>query len=382
MMSIARDLGGFTLAEADTLRKAIGKKIKELLDKQQEKLISGMLKNGIDKKTAKAIWELFPPFARYGFNRSHAVCYATIAYQTAYLKTHFPVELMTSLLNNDAGDVDRIAFLVSEARKAGIQVFPPDINQSHSIFTPEGSHVRFGLSAIKNVGSNIVEAIVSERQKSGPYASLADFLTRVIHKDLNKKSMESLVKAGVFDSLGAERSTILLNLDKIITFSQQMKRQSATSQNGLFGGGAHRYTLSLSQAAPAKDEEKLAWEKELLGFYVSEHPLKKYEQFFKEKKVVPIRNILAHPAGLNTTGAFRVAGVVTAIKKIINKNKKQMAFARIEDLSDTLEVVVFAEVLARKPEVWEKQNIIIVQGKLSARENEPKIIADQVIRIN
>ena len=382
MMRIARDLGGFTLAEADTLRKAIGKKIKDLLDKQKEKLIAGMIKNQIDKKTANAIWELFPPFARYGFNRSHAVCYATIAYQTAYLKTHFPIELMTSLLNNDAGDVDRVAFLVSEAKKAGIRVFPPDINQSYSIFTPEGSHIRFGLSAIKNVGSNIVDAIVSERQKNGPFASITDFLARITHKDLNKKSLESLAKTGVFDSLKVERNMILANLDKILTFSQQIKRQSTTPQNGLFTGGFHNYAISFINTTPAKEDEKLGWEKELLGFYISEHPLKKYEQFFREKKVVPIRSVLTHSVNLNTTGTFRIAGVVTAIKKIISKNKKQMAFARIEDLSDTLEVVVFSEVLARKPEVWEKQNIIIVQGKLSARENEPKIIADQVIRIN
>jgi DNA polymerase-3 subunit alpha len=382
MMRIARDLGGFTLGEADILRKAIGKKIKELLDKQQEKMISGMISKGIDKKTADAIWELFPPFSRYGFNRSHAACYALIAYQTAYLKTHFPIELMTSLLNNDAGDVDRIAFLVSESRKMGIQVLPPDINQSYSIFSPEGNHIRFGLSAIKNVGSNIVDSIVSEKQKNGPFTSMPDFLTRVIHKDLNKKSLESLAKVGVFDSLSVDRGAILLNLEKILNFSQQMKRHSSTAQNGLFGGGTHIYTISLTSTPLAKEDEKLEWEKELLGFYISEHPLKRYEKFFREKKVVPIKSVLDRSAKSGMTGSYRIAGVITAIKKIITKTKKPIVFARIEDLSDTLEVVVFSEVLERKPEVWEKQNIVIIQGKLSMRENEPKIIADQVIKIN
>ena len=382
MMRIARDLGGFTLGEADILRKAIGKKIKELLDKQQEKMISGMMSKGIDKKTANAVWELFPPFSRYGFNRSHAACYAMIAYQTAYLKTHFPIELMTSLLNNDAGDVDRIAFLVSESRKMGIQVLPPDINQSYSIFSPEGKHIRFGLSAIKNVGSNIVDAIVAERQKNGPFTSMPDFLARVTHKDLNKKSLESLAKTGVFDSLGVERSVILINLEKILGFSQQIKRHSSTSQNGLFGGGNHNYTISLSSAPPVNEDEKLGWEKELLGFYISEHPLKKYDKFFRDKKVVPIKSVLDRSAKSGVSGSYRIAGVITAIKKIITKTKKPIAFARIEDLSDTIEVVVFSEILERKPEAWEKQNIVIVQGKLSMRENEPKIIADEVVKIN
>jgi DNA polymerase-3 subunit alpha len=382
MMRIARDLGGFTLGEADILRKAIGKKIKELLDKQQVKIMAGMLAKGIDKKTATAIWDLFPPFSRYGFNRSHAACYAIIAYQTAYLKSHFPVELWTALLNSDAGDVDRTALLVSEAKKMGIRVYPPDINQSVSIFSPEGNHIRFGLSAIKNVGTNIVEAIISERQKNGPYKSLADVLARVTHKDLNKKSLDSMAKAGVFDSLETERNTILGNLDKILVFSQQIKRQSIIPQNGLFGSGAHNYTISLNRVAPASEDDKLSWEKELLGFYVSEHPLKKYDKFFKDKKVTSIKSVIDRTAVASIGGSYRIAGVITAVKKIITKTKKPIAFAKIEDLSDTLEVVVFSEILAKKPELWEKQNIVIIQGKLSLRDNEPKIIVDEAIKIN
>ncbi len=382
MMQIARDLGGFTLSEADILRKAIGKKIKELLDKQQEKIMSGMAAKGIDKKTAEAIWEMFPPFSRYGFNRSHAACYAIIAYQTAYLKTHFPIELTTSLLNNDSGDVDRISFLVSESKKMGIMVLPPDINQSYAKFSPEGNHIRFGLSAIKNVGSNIVSAIIAERQKNGPFISISDFLARVTHKDLNKKSLESLSKAGVFDGLGIERNVILSNLEKILSFSQQAKKHSTISQNGLFGNKTSEYKISLNQSAPAKEEEKLAWEKELLGFYVSEHPLKKYEKFFKEKKVNPIKSIIDRSAKSGIAGSYRIAGIITSVKKITTKNKKIMAFARIEDLSDTLEVVVFSEVLDRKSEIWENQNIVIIQGKLSLRDNESKIIVDQAIKIN
>jgi DNA polymerase-3 subunit alpha len=211
---------------------------------------------------------------------------------------------------------------------------------------------------------------------------MPDFLSRVVHKDLNKKSLESLAKAGAFDSLNVDRSVILLNLEKMLNFSQQIKRRSSTTQNGLFGNGSNNYTISLTSSPLAKEDEKLEWEKELLGFYISENPLKKYERFFKEKKVVPIKNVLDHSIKSEMTGSYRIAGVITAIKKIITKTKRSIVFARIEDLSDTLEVVVFSEVLERKPEIWEKQNIVIIQGKLSMRENEPKIIADQAIKIN
>jgi DNA polymerase-3 subunit alpha len=382
MMQIAKDLAGFTLAEADTLRKAIGKKIKELLDEQQEKLISGMIKNGIDLKTANLIWEMFPPFARYGFNRSHAACYAMIAYQTAYLKAHFPIELMTALLNNDSGDVERVAFLVSESKKMGIQVLRPDINQSYSKFAPEGNHIRFGLLAIKNVGSNIVDAIILERQKNGPFTSFVDFLSRVTHKDLNKKSLESLAKAGVFDSLGIERNSIIDNLDKILSFIQQAKKQTNTLQNGLFGKSNAHLSLSLPLTKPTKEEDKLRWEKELLGFYMSDHPLKKYQKFFEQKKISPIKNVLNRTARSTLSGSYRIAGIITAVKKVITKNKKPIVFAKIEDLSDTLEVVVFWDVLAKKPDIWENQNIVVIQGKLSEKENEPKIIVEEAVKIN
>ena len=213
MMQIARDLGGYTLPEADTLRKAIGKKIKTLLDEQAVKLTAGMIKNGIPERTAKQIWELFPPFARYGFNKSHAACYALIGYQTAYLKANYPEEFMAALLNAELNDVERISVLIQEARQSGVDILPPDINKSFVTFTPEGPQIRFGLSAIKNVGTEITKAIIEERTRNGPFASVEDVLTRIQHKDMNKKSMESLAKAGAFDSLNIERNQVLENID-------------------------------------------------------------------------------------------------------------------------------------------------------------------------
>ena len=283
MMRIARDLAGFTLAEADTLRKAIGKKIKILLDSQKERLIKGMTENGIDQKTAKEIWELFPPFARYGFNRSHAACYALIGYQTAYLKTHYPIEFMTGLLNADSGDTERIAFLIHEAQKAGIKILPPDINKSFTNFIPEDDkNIRFGLLAIKNVGANIIDAIIQERQVGGPFTDFIDFLTRIFHKDLNKKSLESLLKAGAFDSLNADRGQLLTNIEEILVFSQNIKKgrngNGQNSQSSLFGAdySVPAFLKINAKNRPISDKEKLVWEKELLGLYISGHPLDQY----------------------------------------------------------------------------------------------------------
>ena len=252
-MRIARDLAGFTLAEADTLRKAIGKKIKSLLNEQQEKIISGMIKNGIPEKTAKAIWELFPPFARYGFNKSHAACYALIGYQTAYLKAHYPLEFMASLLNAELNDIERISFLIQEAKEKSISILPPDVNRSFVYFTPEtGSEtpaIRFGLLAIKNVGSAIVGSIIEERSRGGAFKDLADFVSRVQHKDLTKKSLESLAKSGALDSLGVNRAAVLFNMDEILKFGTVVKRAASQSANSLFGSDqAPTLTLTLKKS--------------------------------------------------------------------------------------------------------------------------------------
>lgn len=381
MMQIARDVAGFTLAQADTLRKAIGKKIKELLDEQKEKLISGMTANGLDVKIAKAIWELFPPFARYGFNRSHAVCYAFIAYRTAYLKTHYPIEFGVSLFNADSGDIDRIAFLVDEAKKMGIAVLPPDINQSYARFTADNGSIRFGLGAIKNVGEGIVDAIIQERQRRGPFLNFQDVLARITHKDLNRKSLESLAKSGAFDSLNIERNAILNNMDTVLACSQQLKKHMQASQHNLFGAITNGMQLSLAPTQPATADQRLLWERELLGFYISGHPAHHYAHLFTQKKATPIHDLVATPTPISGK-SVRIGGVVTTIKKIVSKNNKPVLFAKIEDMTDTVEVVVFSETLERKPDVWTEGSIVIIQGKTSPRDGEQKIIVDQVVKLN
>ncbi|KKU15448.1 DNA polymerase III subunit alpha [Candidatus Wolfebacteria bacterium RIFCSPLOWO2_01_FULL_45_19] len=374
MMQIARDLAGYTLAEADTLRKAIGKKIKSLLDEQKEKLISGMIKNGIAPEIAQVIWELFPPFARYGFNRSHAACYASIGYQTAYLKAHYPVEFMSSLLNADSGDVDRMAFLVVEAKKSGVAVLPPDINKSYVNFQPEDKNVRFGLSAIKNVGSNVVASIIEERQRSGPFKNFEDMLTRVQHKDLNKKSLESLIKCGALDSLGIERNQILANIDDVLEFISRIKKTRQNSQSDLFGG-APAGVLRLKTAAAISRQEQLAWERELLGLYVSEHPLTQFETKLKQANISSINQLIN---GDKTEIRTRIAGIISQVKKTMTKLGQPMLFATVEDFNDAMEVLVFSDAIEKNPAIWQANTPVLISGRLSWRNNEPKFICDTV----
>ncbi|OHB23244.1 MAG: DNA polymerase III subunit alpha [Parcubacteria group bacterium RIFCSPLOWO2_01_FULL_48_18] len=379
LMQIARDLAGFTLAEADVLRKAVGKKIKTLLDEQAQKMISGMIKNGIDRRTAEKIWNWFEPFARYGFNKSHGAAYATIAYQTAYLKTNYPLEFMTSLLRAEAVETERTAFLIAEARRMGIEILPPDINQSAEMFSiDEGSGrsaIRFGLLAIKNVGANIVDAVIQERRREGPFASLQDFLKRVQHKDLNKKSLESLIKCGALDSLGVERNQALENMDGLLVFSSQNKKSYRGPQAGLFEDTDYQLSvLALKDAAAASNKERLSWEKGLLGFYLSEHPLNQFQAKLTDLRVMPIREAVSKQASF-----IRVAGVISSLKKVLTKVGKPMLFARLEDLSSAAEVIVFHDVLEKDPTVWQEENVVLVSARPSMRNGEFKLICQSAM---
>lgn len=387
MMQIARDLAGYTLPEADTLRKAIGKKIKSLLEEQKEKLTAGMVKNGIPPKIADQIWELFPPFARYGFNRSHAASYAMISYRTAYLKAHYPVEFMTSLLNISGGDVERINLLINETKKLGLKVMPPDINLSYQNFTMENdensnkpTNIRFGLLAIKNIGANIVNIIIQERSRGGPYINLADFLSRINHRDLNKKSLESLIKCGVFDSLNVERSQALENIEEILKFNQAAQKFNNSNQHNLFGHTVFNSSLRLKPAKPVEKNLILAWEKELLGLYVTDHPFNIYAERAKAiaKPIKEVINVAKPQNGGHNGQRLRVAGVISGIQKIITKNGQPMLFVQLEDLSDNLEVLVFADTIAKNPLIWQENKAVLVNGRLSWRDDEPKIICDGV----
>ena len=377
IMEIAKELAGFTLGEADILRKAIGKKIRKLLIAQKEKFIEGCRKNNIDEAIAQKIWQWIEPFAEYSFNRSHATAYAMLAYQTAYLKSHFPVEFMASLLTSEKNDVERIGFLIEECKKMGIEVLPPDINESLENFTivPGEKKIRFGLSAIKNVGWNVVQEIVQERKSNGPYQSIENFLSRLGPKVLNKKSLESLIKAGVFDKI-AERNQLLFNLEKILEFARENHKQKNNNQKSLFEGFKFNNHFTLNPAHPASLNEKLNWEKELLGLFVTAHPLENYKNIF-EKKVIPLAKI----SNDIINKKVRVGGIISEIKKVITKTGLPMLFVKLEDLTNKIEVIAFPKIIEKNPTVFQENKIVLISGKVDNRDGVPKIICEDIEEI-
>ena len=376
VMKIAQELAGFTLSEADILRKAIGKKIKKLLMDQKEKFIEGAKKNGIEESVIQKIWYWFEPFASYSFNRSHAAAYAMIAYQTAYLKARFPVEFMASVLTSEKHDVERIGFLISECKKMEIEVLPPDINESLENFTiVPPNKIRFGLLVIKNVGQNVVKAIVQERKNAGPYRSVFDFVNRVNSKDLNKKSFESLIKSGCFDNL-AERNQLLFNLERLLEISKETHKAKFEGQKGLFDGISQNFTFKLAPAKAAGKNEKLKWEKELLGLFVTSHPIKDFRKTF-EKKVLPLSKITQDLTGK----MVKIGGVISSIKKIIARNGKPMLFTQLEDENNKIEVVVFPGIIERNHEVFKENKIVLIKGRVDNRNGVAKIICEEAEEI-
>ncbi len=378
VMQIAQELAGFTLAEADILRKAIGKKIKELLLGQKEKFINNGKKNGIDAKIMEKIWHWIEPFASYSFNRSHAASYAMIAYRTAYLKVHYPIEFMAAVLTSERQDLEKIAFLIEECKRMKIEVLAPDINESFRNFSviPGQKKIRFGLLAIKNVGYNVVEAIVEERKKNKHFDSMTDFVTRISTKNLNKRSLESLIKAGAFDKF-EERNKLLVNLEKFLEWSRETQKNKANGQKGLFDGiKSNNNGLFLSPAPPASKKEKLKWEKELLGLYISSHPLEDFKKAFG-KTVLPLIKI-----SQDLTGKIvKSAGVISSIKKIITKTGKPMLFVKLEDQTNKIELVVFPSIIEQNPDIFQENKIVIVKGRVDNRDGVAKIICQEIEEI-
>jgi DNA polymerase III subunit alpha len=384
ILQIARDLCGFTLGEADILRKAIGKKIRKLLMEQREKFVQGAINNGIKKRIAEKLFDFVEPFAEYGFNRSHAACYALIAYQTAYLKANWPAQFLAALLTADYGNTDRIAVEVTEAENHGIEVVPPDVNESFSTFTvvkesldTDQPRIRFGLRAIKNIGSNIVRTIIDERKKDGQYKNLEDFLRRVQTKNLNKKSLESLIKCGAMEVFG-DRQTLLDNLESILIYAKNSQRERLNGQTNLFGllPAEHSPKLRLNESEPVDKKTRLAWEKQLLGMYISEHPLEEFREQL-ESQASTIREINSKPKKKVTVG-----GIITSIKKIITKTNEQMLFVTIEDLTGSMEIIVFPSTLKENHEIWEEDKMLMITGKVSTKDGVPKLICQKVVEFN
>ena len=376
IMNIARDLAGFTYGQADVLRKAVGKKIKELLDQQEETMVKGMIKNGIEKNTAQKIWEFIIPFARYGFNRAHAACYAMIAYQTAYLKANYPAAFMAALLTSDQNNIDRVTIEINECRKMGLTVAQPDINESFPTFgvinDGQDNKIRFGLNAIKNVGHHIAENIWEERKAKGNFKSLEDFLNRIKDKDLNRKSLESMIRAGALDCF-LTRGKALGNLETLLEYNKKLQNEAKSGQSNLFFGlplSSPVFSLKLEEYSDVPIEKKLSWEKELLGLYLSNHPFKEYLALLKDQ-VTPLKKIKSH-----TGETIQVAGIITNIQKITTQGGKAMLFVTLEDSTDSTELLVFPKTLSANPALWQDENLLIVSGKVSDKDGQAKILVE------
>ncbi len=378
IMQIAHDLAGFSLSEADVLRKAMGKKIKKLLISQKNRFLKGAQKNDIPEEVAQKIWEWIIPFARYSFNLAHASSYATIAYQTAYLKANYPLEFMAALLTSHQGDNDKISFLIRECETMKISVLPPDINQSFRNFSvvPQEKKIRFGLSAIKNVGQKIVADIIQERKEHGLFKSFEDFLERTASFNLEKKTLESLAEAGTFDQL-IEREKIINNVARILAFLHDLREQKKSHQQSLFQAPGSKPRLHLPNGENASLKTKLEWEKKLLGLYVSAHPLDEFKKALRQE-TTPIREIIT---GSWKRGRVRIGGIITRITKILTRNQQRMLFAELEDQSGRIEVIVFPNTLEQYPSLFKENKILIIQGQVNHRDNQLKLICDSAEEI-
>ncbi|MFH1838485.1 MAG: DNA polymerase III subunit alpha [Candidatus Kuenenbacteria bacterium] len=384
VMEIAKTLAGFTLAKADILRKAVGKKIRKLLIEQKEKFIQGCVDNNISQKIAEEVFVfIIEPFADYGFNKSHATCYALIGFWTAYLKAHFPCEFMASLLTSDQNNTDRIAIEITECKEMKIKILSPDINESFANFTAIQQNkrqiIRFGLSAIKNVGDKIIEAIIEERKAKGKFKSMEDFVQRINHKDLNKKSLESLIKCGAFDQFG-ERSQFLENSEEILNYGRKINKLNNSDQINLFNALSLNVLPKLNLKATKSIDEKqnLVWEKELLGFYISKHPFEKIRLLLKEI-IFPYSKLKNYNYKNN---CIQTAGLITKIQKVFTRQLKElMLFATIEDGISALEILVFPSILKKDSEIWQENKMVLIQGKLSNKDESIKLLVNEAEEI-
>lgn len=390
-MQIAHKMAGYSLMEADRLRLAIGKKKREVMKKEKEKFIKGCLKKGYSRSVAEKIFSLIEKFVGYGFNKAHAASYAMIAYQTAFMKVHFPVEFMTALLTAESrgssGPVRdaKLTRAVEECRKMNIVLLPPDINKSGEDFAIEKTDksklgaIRFGLSAIKNVGSAAIESIIESRNKDGDFISLTDFCSRVNLSRVNKKTIVSLIKAGAMDAFG-KRAAMMVGLDNIIARAQKIKKRKAAGQTSLFddlnnSSFGHSLVDNLPEVDELSREELLSFEKELLGFYLTEHPLNSVAAILNKK----ITHTIGSLSFYKSAKSVIIGGIISQVKKIITKKgNNEMAFVRLEDKSGFIELVVFPRIYQETKSYWVNDQIVLVKGKVSRKEERISLVVDAV----
>jgi DNA polymerase-3 subunit alpha len=374
---IASEIGGFTLARADLLRRAIGKKDRPLMARLEKEFLSGATNKGMNRRTAAEIFELIKKFASYGFNKSHSVAYSIIAYQTAYLKAHYPAEFMAAILTSEIGNTDKIVLYINDCRKNGINVLPPDVNESQSTFVVTRDGIRFGMNAVKNVGENAVECIVKEREKSGPFETLFDFCRRVDLKIVSRKTIESLIQAGAFDTLNRNRAQLFEGLEKALIYAQNFQASAVRGQSSLFDLSPQKLsplTPMLPTVQEWSEAEKLDREKAMLGFYVSGHPLLRFEE---EVNVFSTAKF-GQPETVKPGSVVRACGIVTAVKKKIDKKGNLMAFVTLEDFTGRGECIVFSDPYKKFEGNLHQDSMVMVIGKGEAGGTSLRILVQEV----
>lgn len=380
VMGIASELAGFSMSEADILRIAISKKKKKLLEKQRQKFIDGAKKKGIDEEISENIFQLVNHFAEYGFNKSHSAAYAMISYQTAYLKANFRVQFMAAILSIRMGNQDKVAQYVQDTRRMGIVVLPPDINESFVDFTVVDDSIRFGLSAIKNVGINVIESIGNERKSEGRFKDFIDFCERVEISVLNRKTLESLIKSGTFDSLGQSRKFLFDNFEKITEEILKVRKERDRGQFSLFDNDEDfqdKMMFNGSIRAGGQEDEYpsrqlLNFEKEMLGLYISGHPLLEYEGTLSKF------NSISSLGDIDDKATVNIGGIITGIKTIYTKKDQQMCFVNFEDIENSVEIVVFPNVMEKYREYIVEDRIVKIKGKLDKKEDQIKLLANEI----
>jgi DNA polymerase-3 subunit alpha len=375
VMEVAQDLAGYTMADADNLRRAMGKKIKSVMDAEEEKFVAGCRSQGHTEETGREMFRLIGHFAGYGFNKSHSAGYGLVAYQTAYLKAHYPAEYLASLLTATKRDKDRTAIYLNECRQMGIEVLVPDVNESESDFTVRDGRIRFGLSAVRNVGEGVVDKI-AESRVDGPYESFLDFVNRVDVSALNKRTVESLIKAGAFDALGHSRKGLTLMHELILDSTLERRRNEEMGQYSLFAGD-DAATEDRDFDIPNDEwsqKIKLAFEKEMLGLYVSDHPLLSVGASLAAATTITISEL----EELSDRSSVTVGGIVGTITRRWTRNGDPMIFFQLEDLERSVEVIVFPKTVHDYGPLVVEDAVLVVSGHLDHRGDEVKVVAREI----
>lgn len=382
-MKAAQKMANYSLGEADLLRRAMGKKKKEVMAEQEETFIKRAVENGVEKGKAKEIFDIMAEFANYGFNKSHSAAYSVVAYQTAFFKANYPAEYMASVLSHNMGDIDKVSKFIEECYKMGITVDPPNINTGEGKFVARDGRIQYGMEAIKGVGSNAVEEMVKERNENGEFESMFDFAKRMDLRVCNKRTLESLTQAGAFDVFNPNRRLLMTNLEMIVSYGQRVQELEDSNQSDLFGDGGSSASVidepELEEVAPWSNIERLNKERELIGFYLSGHPLNK----FKEDIEIFCSHTLSPEKleRLNDRTDVRVAGIITGVKRVTDKRGRPFAFVQMEDLHGTVEVITFNDVYDSHLGMIQVDTLVVVDGHVDKRSGQPKIIAKSLERI-